>query len=102
MSSALPPSVAARLASVHQLALFAFALLLALFEGPAEIACALAAATSLATAALSGQLRRPRTLLLLGLIALWILAGIPGVATAASRPRSEDLLRPLLALGLLT
>jgi hypothetical protein len=79
----------------HAFALICFAALLGLFEGPAEIACVLALFTTAAT----GRLRGYRwTWAETGLL-IWIGAGLYGLLTAESRPSSEDMFRPLLALA---
>lgn len=83
---------------IRDIALIAFAALIALFEGPAQIACAIAVAACLWGAARDRTLDRT-ALLIGGLILLYALAGVYGAATATVRLRSEDTLRPLMALG---
>jgi hypothetical protein len=82
---------------VHLYALFAFAAALALFEGPGEIFCAVAALTSIISAYKKG-VAKPAWILL-ALLGIWVLAGIPGAASATTKLSSEDVLRPLLALA---
>ncbi|MBI2374638.1 MAG: O-antigen ligase family protein [Deltaproteobacteria bacterium] len=72
--------------------------MLGLFEGPAEIACALVVVTALARRMLRlDDLRDP---VIVG-TALWIAAGIPGALSSTVKVSSEDSLRPLLSLALL-
>lgn len=76
-------------------ALVIFGALLGLFEGPAEIACAIA----LVLTAASGGLRGLRPNLAdLGLL-VWLAAGLVGAASGEVRWGSEPNLRPLLALA---
>jgi hypothetical protein len=88
-----------------ELALVAFALLLGLVEGPAEIGCALAIVLGIVRWRAAGKEPGPRapvgrglTLAAIG-FAVWALAGVPGALGALRPPSSEDALRPLLGLG---
>jgi hypothetical protein len=96
----VPTGLDAVLKRVHPAALIAFAGLLGLSEGPAQIACAFV----LVTTALAGGYRSFRPgLVELGII-LWVIAGIPGVVLAARQSvhlGSEATLRPLHALAFL-
>lgn len=76
--------------------LIAFAALLALVEGPAQIA----AVAAILAALFAGRARgwRPGWVEL-GLL-LWIFAGIPGTVSAGGGRSSADVTRPLLALTL--
>jgi O-antigen ligase len=85
------------LAGAHPIALVSFALLLGLFEGPAEIACAAA----LVFTVLDRKIE-PRQLGVIELgIAVWLLAGLPGTLDAQSAITSEAATRPILALAFL-
>lgn len=77
-------------------ALVAFALLLGLFEGPAEVACAVALVMCLATP--GARARLPLVLADVGLV-VWLLAGVPGMLGGEVRVGGEPSLRPLLALA---
>lgn len=77
-------------------ALVAFALLLGLFEGPAEVACAVALVLCLATP--GARARLPLVLADVGLV-VWLLAGVPGMLGGEVRVGGEPSLRPLLALA---
>lgn len=83
------------LRTAHEAALVAFAALTGLFEGPAEIACVLALATTAFTGRLSGW--RPG-LHSVGLL-LWGLAGVPGLVSSEGNVSSQEASRPLLALA---
>lgn len=86
-----------RLEAAHRAILVVFAAMLGLFEGPAEIACV----ALLVTSALTGRLRglRPLHPAIVG-VALWIVAGVPGVITSEVHVSSQGYLRPLHALAL--
>ena len=75
--------------------LVAFAALLGLFEGPAEIACA---AALVVTAAGGGLRTKQLNIADIGLL-LWLIAGAIGAIGGAPRWGSEPNLRPLLALA---
>ncbi len=76
-------------------ALVIFAALLGLFEGPAELACAIALVLALA----SGRGRGSSWVIAdVGLL-VWLLAGVPGLFSGEIRVGSEPSLRPLLALA---
>lgn len=90
-------SVEALLSRAHTIALVGFAACLALLEGPAEIACAIAVLTTLLTGRLRGW--RPSAMAL-GVIA-WAALGVPGALANSVHVSSEDSLRPLLALAFL-
>lgn len=81
----------------HLAGLWAFALLLGLFEGPAEIACAFALLTLLVGRGRQGVTLGP---IELGLL-VWLLAGGLGGLGSGLRSNSETLTRPLLALAFL-
>jgi hypothetical protein len=85
-----------RLARAQTHALVAFALLLGLFEGPAQLACAVALVLTAAT----GGLRDARLNLAdVGLV-VWLLAGVVGgLVSGLPRLGSEPSLRPLMALA---
>ncbi len=78
-----------------ELLLVAFAGLLGLLEGPAEIACAL----SLIALVAAGRGRGRRLGLPELALLLWVLAGLPGMLRPEFSARSQGMLRPLLALG---
>lgn len=80
---------------LHSFALIAFAAMLGLFEGPAQIAAVLALITTLAT----GRLRGLRLDRVDAGVLVWILAGVPGALDADSKLGGEQALRPLLALA---
>lgn len=84
-------------ARTHRVALVAFAAMLALFEGPAEIACVVAILTAFAT----GGFRSWRPGVIEAGIVVWCLAGLYGTLSFDGRLPSEDKLRPLLALAAL-
>lgn len=79
----------------HLVALWAFALLLGLFEGPAELACVLALLTLLVGRGRQGVTFGP---IELGLL-VWLVAGALGGLGSELRTNSETLTRPLLALA---
>jgi len=81
----------------HAYIFIVFATLLGLFEGPAEIACVVA----ILSIVLTQRFRGFRfSFVEVGLI-VWVSAGVFGLVSADSRPSSEDMLRPLLALAFL-
>jgi hypothetical protein len=83
------------LRALHAALLIAFSALTGLFEGPAEIACALALASILTRDRIAGF---RLDVVEVGLLT-WFLAGIPGTLDAESSIASEATLRPLLALA---
>jgi hypothetical protein len=82
---------------LHRGALVAFALLAGLLEGPAEAAAILVLVTTVATGRLKGF--RPG-LVELG-IAVWMLAGVPGLLMDPGRHSSAEVTRPLFAVMML-
>lgn len=83
---------------LHDAALVAFAVCLALFEGPAEIACA----AVFFAAILAGKLRGWKPGFAEAGMAIWLLAGIPGLAEASisgMKLSSATHLRPMLAIA---
>jgi putative inorganic carbon (hco3(-)) transporter len=85
------------IARAHDVALIAFAALLGLFEGPAEIACVLV----LLAALLGRKLSLRASVAGVGIL-VWVIAGVPGLVAAklhGTTLSSEDTLRPLLALA---
>lgn len=70
---------------------------LALFEGPAQIACVLVLVAAIGAGRLRGY--RPGWFEL-GIL-IWWLAGIPGLFALPARPSSGELTRPLMALAVL-
>lgn len=85
----------ARADRAAELLVVAFAGLLGLLEGPAEIACALSLIALVAAGRGRGlELGLPELALL-----LWVLAGLPGMLRPEFSARSQGMLRPLLALG---
>lgn len=92
----MPGPPTPRLARAQTHALVAFALLLGLFEGPAQLACAVA----LVLTAASGGLRGARLNIAdVGLL-VWILSGVVGgLVSSLPRVGSEPSLRPLMTLA---
>ncbi len=78
----------------HRLLLVAYALLVGLLEGPAEVVAVLALASTAAT----GGLRRWRPGPAEIGILIWMLAGLPGLLLDPGHHSSADTTRPLLAL----
>lgn len=93
-SEPAPPTDA--LERARATALVSFALLLGLFEGPAEVACAVALVSCLASP--GARARLPWVLADVGLV-VWLLAGLPGMLGGDVRVGGEPSLRPLLALA---
>lgn len=81
----------------HLAGLLAFALLLGLFEGPAEIACAFALVTFFATRRTQGATLGA---IELGLL-VWLAAGSVGVLSSKAEVSSETLTRPVLVIAFL-
>jgi len=77
--------------------LVAFAALIALFEGPAQIICVLALLTIIASGNFKGF--RP-SLIEYGLL-LWIFAGIPALIINTPTHGTEGILRPLISVAFL-
>lgn len=80
---------------IHAWLLGAFVVLLALFEGPAQIACVAVVLSTVVT----GRWRRLRPGPIELGICVWALAGLPGLLTVEGVRSSEDVLRPLMALA---
>jgi O-antigen ligase len=85
------------LSRAHRVLLVAYALLVGLVEGPAQIAAVLVLLTTLATGGLRGFRPGPAELGIL----IWVLAGVPGLLLDPGRYSSADTTRPLLALTFL-
>ena len=81
----------------HAYIFIVFATLLGLFEGPAEIACVAAILSIFFTQRFRGF---RFSFIEVGIL-VWVSAGVFGLISADSRPSSEDMLRPLLALAFL-
>lgn len=87
------------IARAQPMALIVFAAALALFEGPGQIFCAVAALTSIILVVSTGGWKDRPALIILACIAIYALAGIPGAAMATAKLSSEASLRPLSALA---